>query len=81
MDSAPAAPAPAGYHVNMQNPQVKDVEIGLWISIVGVVVATFFLVLRVYTRPLLTRMFGVEDICILLSWALTMSVQALFICE
>ena len=81
MDSALAAPAPAGYHVNTQNPQVKGLELGLWVGVAGLVISTIFSMMRVYTRALLARIFGIEDACMLLSWASATSVQALIICE
>ena len=81
MNSTAAAPAPPGYHVDMQNPQVKGLELGLWVGFVGIGVSTAFLTLRVYTKVLLAKTFGFDDVCMLLAWVLAMGVQAMIICE
>ena len=80
MDSTPAASAPAGYHVNMHEPETKGLEPGLWVGIVGVVMSTGFLVIRVYTKAVLAKKFELADLCIVLSWILAMSLQAIFLC-
>ena len=81
LDSTPAAPAPPGYHVDLQDPQMKGLFAGVCVGILGIILSTAFTGLRVYTKAFLARNFGIDDICIVLSWAMAMIMQVLFICE
>lgn len=56
-----ALPAPEGYEVDFENPnQIGDVA-GYIVTGIGVAVAFSFLCMRVYTRVVISRNFGLED--------------------
>jgi hypothetical protein len=56
-----ALPAPEGYEVNFANPpQVGNIP-GYIVTGVGLALAGSFLGMRLYTRCLITRNFGLED--------------------
>lgn len=57
----PAATPPPGYTQNFDNPETKHTTAGIVISIVGMVITTLFLALRVYTKAFLAHIFGVDD--------------------
>lgn len=77
----PAADPPPGYTRNMADPDIQDYHAGLWIGAVGIVLSTLFLVLRIYTKLFLTKVFGVDDWSLILAWAFAMVVQAITIRE
>lgn len=64
----PAAPAPDGYTANFDDPETKHREAGMIISIVGMVLSTAFILLRVYTKTYLARLWGIDDVAMILAW-------------
>ncbi|KAK4504900.1 hypothetical protein PRZ48_002863 [Zasmidium cellare] len=63
----PAATAPPRYTQDLINPpETKHISAGITISIVGMVISTLFILLRVYTKTRLARTFGIDDMCSIL---------------
>ena len=81
MENQPAAPAPSGYVVHMNNPQTTELELGVAIGIAAIALSTLFLSLRLYTRIAFTKSLGIDDIFVVLTWACGTVFQALVICE
>jgi len=61
-------PAPAGYHVDFDNPQRVGNVVGYWITSIGVILSTSFLAIRMYTKLYITKSFSVDDAALLLSY-------------
>jgi uncharacterized integral membrane protein len=78
--SSPAASPPAAYTVNMQDPTIKGLAAGWWVTIIGTVLATFLQALRIYTKAVLVKMFGWEDALMLLARVFSLAVQGLLLC-
>ncbi|KAM3422665.1 hypothetical protein BST61_g153 [Cercospora zeina] len=76
-----AAPAHEGYTPNPDHPMVmtqhRDVEMVL--AIIGMIVSTGFMSLRLYTRAFISRRWGVDDAATLLAWMLSIALQAIMI--
>ena len=66
--NTPAASAPPGMASNLENPQTKPTQAGIVLAILGMCVATLFLIVRVYTKAVLARLFGLDDVLLILSW-------------
>ena len=81
MPSNAAAPAPAGYDVDLQNPQTRDLLAGLVVGFIGIAISTAFVVLRVYTKAIIVKIFVVEDVCLFVSWILALALQVIVICR
>ena len=81
MESHPAAPAPSGYIVHMNDPQTSELELGVAIGIAAIAISTIFLLLRLYTRVVFTKSLGIDDIFISLTWACATVFQAMVICK
>lgn len=64
----PAASAPPGYTSNLVDPVTKNNTPGIVLAIVGMIISTAFLAMRIYTKAVLARIFGVDDILLILSW-------------
>ncbi|KAF2168178.1 hypothetical protein M409DRAFT_21622 [Zasmidium cellare ATCC 36951] len=76
----PAATAPPGYTQDLINPpETKHINAGITISIVGMVVSTLFIILRVYTKAHLARNFGVDDVAMLFAWMLSIGLQIMVV--
>ncbi|KIW03797.1 uncharacterized protein PV09_05098 [Verruconis gallopava] len=70
-------PAPSGYVVNFDDPQRKAVPGCFWITSIGLVLATFFYFMRVYTKVRIVKDFNAEDWCITISFFFSICTQAL----
>lgn len=81
MDRQPAASTPAGYHGDMNDPRTTGLQLGLWVGVAGVAVSTIFLLPRLFTKIAFAKTFSLDDLFIVLSWALAMAVQSMLICE
>lgn len=57
----PLFPAPEGYIVDLANPQRQGQVANYWVAGVGMVLATIFLGIRVYTKTVLSRSFSTDD--------------------
>ena len=57
----PLFPAPAGYLVDMENPQRMGAAVNFWVGGVGMFLATTFLSIRIYTKTFLARSFAADD--------------------
>ncbi|CAK3920277.1 hypothetical protein AC579_6149 [Lecanosticta acicola] len=75
LNHTPAASAPPGFTSNLIDPVRKEVLPGITLAIVGMVISTAFLAMRVYTKAFLARIFGLDDILLIISWAASLSVQ------
>ncbi|KAI7549651.1 hypothetical protein KC331_g3672 [Hortaea werneckii] len=64
--SAPAAQPPPSYASGSDGPEIKGVTAGHWLDSVGLVLTTLFLGLRIYTKTAISRIFGVDDVCMIL---------------
>ena len=64
----PAASAPPGFTSNLENPITRDTSAGVALAIVGMVFASFFLGIRVYTKAFLARLFGLDDVLLIFAW-------------
>lgn len=68
MADLPAATPPPGFTQDLENPpELKHINAGITISIVGMVVSTLFILLRVYTKAYLSHIFGIDDGAVLQS--------------
>lgn len=63
--SAPAAQPPPSYASGSDGPEIKGVTAGHWLDSVGLVLTTLFLGLRIYTKTAISRIFGVDDVCMI----------------
>ena len=68
LSKVPAATAPEGYTVNFDDPQTTQRNVGMIISIVGMALSTLFILLRVYTKAYLARLWGIDDVAMVLAW-------------
>lgn len=59
--SLPLFPAPDGYIVNLADPQRSGKSANFWVGSVGMVLATFLLSIRIYTKTFLARNFSADD--------------------
>lgn len=69
-------PAPIGYDVDFDHPQQQGVPTAYWVVGVGNVLAVAFLSQRIFTKLRITHNFGLDDTCLLLAWACSITVQA-----
>ncbi|GIZ46853.1 hypothetical protein CKM354_000996200 [Cercospora kikuchii] len=75
-----AMPAPEGYAANLSHPvTTQHRDAGVVLSILGMIVSTAFLSLRIYTRAFASRRWGVDDAAIVVAWMLSISLQAILI--
>ena len=80
MPLIPAAPAPANYRPDLQHPQVTDLQAGLSVAFIGIGISTAFVLLRFHIKAAGAKIFAVEDVCVIVSWALVIALQSIFIC-
>lgn len=59
--SKPIVPAPLGYLVDLQNPQRRGEALITWVGIIGMVIATALLLVRVYTKVVLVKKISADD--------------------
>lgn len=59
--SKPILPPPPGYIVDLDNPQRRGQNLIPWIGIVGLVIATALLIVRVYTKAVLAKKITSDD--------------------
>ena len=57
----PIFPAPPGYVVDINNPQRTGEAANFWIGTLGMIVAAFFMAIRVYTKTRLAKNFTSDD--------------------
>lgn len=79
--TTPAAPAPHGYEHNLKDPQTQGIVAGCWVGIVGTVVASLSLALRIYTKAVLAKIFGWDDVALVVAWAVALAVQIIILCK
>ncbi|KAF2803590.1 uncharacterized protein BDZ99DRAFT_427008, partial [Mytilinidion resinicola] len=72
-------PAPTGYVVNFDHPQRKGEVAGYWVFGVGMVLSFSFLSMRIYTKTVLARMFGLEDACLCIAWCFGIATQSILV--
>ncbi|KAF2708714.1 hypothetical protein K504DRAFT_502736 [Pleomassaria siparia CBS 279.74] len=77
LSQIPAAPSPPGITSNFDNPDNYKVDNIILHSVVLLFV-TIAVVVRVYTRSVVKKTFGLDDYFAVLSWALTMTQSILF---
>ncbi|KAJ8109483.1 hypothetical protein OPT61_g7428 [Boeremia exigua] len=75
----PIVPAPDGYIVDLQNPQRRGEAVITWVGIIGMVIATTLLLIRVYTKVVLVKKMTSDDWCLILAWIFAMPVQSLIV--
>lgn len=56
-----ALQAPPGYHVNFDDPMRKGDVQGYWVFAIGIVVSFLFLLMRLYTKIVVSRSFVIDD--------------------
>ncbi|KAF2164259.1 hypothetical protein M409DRAFT_25602 [Zasmidium cellare ATCC 36951] len=72
----PAAPAPPGFTSNLSKGKMtKDTDSSIAIAIVGMLISTTFFIIRIYTKAVLAKLFGVDDVLLIIAWILSMVVQ------
>lgn len=59
--SKPIVPAPAGYVVDLENPQRRGEAIITWVGIVGMIIATALLTIRTYTKLVVVKKLASDD--------------------
>ncbi|PPJ50472.1 hypothetical protein CBER1_06767 [Cercospora berteroae] len=57
----------------------RDQSPGVVLAIFGMSIATTFLAVRIYTKAFLAHLFGIDDVFLLLSWAMSMIVQIIIV--
>ncbi|KAF2206517.1 hypothetical protein CERZMDRAFT_21667, partial [Cercospora zeae-maydis SCOH1-5] len=74
-------PAPGGYTPNLDNPTIMTLHrnVAMVLAIIGMVVSTVFISLRIYTRAFVSRRRAFDDAAIVLAWMLSISLQAILI--
>ncbi|EME80791.1 uncharacterized protein MYCFIDRAFT_110181, partial [Pseudocercospora fijiensis CIRAD86] len=71
----PAASAPPGLTNNLIDPLTKDTTAGIVLAIAGMAISTTFLLIRIYTKAFLARIFGIDDVLLIVSWMMSLVVQ------
>ncbi|PIA98794.1 hypothetical protein CB0940_02363 [Cercospora beticola] len=71
----PAAEAPPGMVSNLQNPHIRNHAPTFVLAIFGMCIATMLLTMRIYTKAVLARIFGIDDVFLLFAWAMSLVVQ------
>ncbi|KAF2217241.1 hypothetical protein CERZMDRAFT_11067, partial [Cercospora zeae-maydis SCOH1-5] len=66
---------PPGIISNLDNPITLDQKPSIVLGIFGIIVATMFMAMRAYTKAFLAHMFGLDDVFLICSWAMSMVVQ------
>lgn len=59
--SLPLFPGPPGYKVDLDHPQRTGQAEIFWVGGVGMVLMTFFLGMRIYTKTFFARNFSADD--------------------
>jgi hypothetical protein len=57
----PIVPAPAGYMINLDNPQRRGQTIITCIGVLGMLIATMLLVIRAYTKLVFVKKVSSDD--------------------
>lgn len=57
----PIVSAPNGYVVDLHNPQRRGEALITWAGIVGMIIATALLLIRVYTKAVLVKKMNSDD--------------------
>ncbi|CZT23557.1 uncharacterized protein RCC_09271 [Ramularia collo-cygni] len=81
MSSTPAAPPPAGVTANFTNPETTHRVFGLVITGVGLSLMTAIMILRMYTKTVMVRLFGIEDVVAGIAWFTSAATQSLYLCR
>ncbi|KAI5367842.1 hypothetical protein Slin15195_G029750 [Septoria linicola] len=79
LTKVPAASAPDGYKANFDDPETRHREAGMIISVVGMVLSTAFILLRVYTKTYLARLWGIDDVAMIVAWMISIALQTMVI--
>ncbi|KAL1594363.1 hypothetical protein SLS60_010123 [Paraconiothyrium brasiliense] len=58
----PIVPPPTGYVVDLENPQRRGEAVITWVGIVGMVIATTLLLIRVYTKLVVVKKLASDDL-------------------
>lgn len=61
MSSTPAAQPPEGQVANFDNPETSYRIVGMVLAIVGMVIMSSIMILRMYTKTILIHLFGIDD--------------------
>lgn len=56
-----AIPAPSGWVVDLENPTRTQDHTAYIVSTIGIITCTLFLAMRIYTKAIIARAFGLED--------------------
>jgi hypothetical protein len=57
----PIFPTPAGYVVNVLNPQRTGEAANIWVGTIGMIVSSFFMGIRLFTKVKLAKNFTADD--------------------
>lgn len=57
----PIIPAPAGYVVNLEDPQRRGEAVITWVGCIGMVIATTLLLIRLYTKLFIVKKIASDD--------------------
>ncbi|KAF1833323.1 hypothetical protein BDW02DRAFT_552717 [Decorospora gaudefroyi] len=66
--SQPIFPPPTGYVVDLENPQRTGVAANMWVGIMGMMLSSLFMGVRIYTKTKLAKNFTADDGALLLAW-------------
>ncbi|KAH6884932.1 hypothetical protein B0T10DRAFT_577330 [Thelonectria olida] len=72
-----AIPPPDGYVVDFDNPQRNSVTATYVICGIGMTLALFFLLQRLYVKAFIRNTFGVDDVLLIIAWLGSITIQAL----
>lgn len=59
--SKPIVKAPEGYVVDLANPQRRGEALITWVGIVGIILGTILLIIRMYTKAVLAKKVSSDD--------------------
>ncbi|KAF1940627.1 hypothetical protein EJ02DRAFT_435494 [Clathrospora elynae] len=71
----PISPAPAGYVVDLLNPQRNGEAANFWVGTLGMIVAALFMGIRLYTKAKLAKSITWDDGALVIAWCFSMAIQ------
>ncbi|CAK3852960.1 integral membrane [Lecanosticta acicola] len=75
----PASTVLSGYTQNFADPMSKHNTAGIVISVVGMVITTLFMLLRLYTKAFLAHIFGIDDVALTIAWMMSIALQIMVV--
>lgn len=70
-------PAPAGYDVDFAHPMRTGNVAGYWVTGIGILLSTSFLMMRLYTKIFIIKAFSIDDVTLIMSYCFGITVQTI----